>query len=186
MTEREKMLCGEVYDSRDEELIEMYWAAREVQQAFNQNICNRERMLDLCQLLTGVAAGVWIEPPFFFEYGTHIQIGAGSYLNVNCVLQDCGRIQIGEDVLLGPGVQICTASHPVRSSERISADHSYVTSAAPVSIGDKAWIGANVTILGGVSIGKNSVIGAGSIVTKDIPPNVVAHGIPCAIQRENV
>lgn len=183
MTEREKMLSGDSYRSRDEELIEMYWRAREVLHAFNGSIHDRNRMETLRALLKRVAPDVWIEPPFYCEYGEHIQIGSGSYLNVNCFLQDCASITIGESVLIGPGVQVCTASHPVQGSERVAGDRTYVTSAQPVHIGDRVWIGANVSVLGGVSIGDDAVIGAGSVVTGDIPPGVVAYGVPCRVQR---
>ena len=183
MTEREKMLHGLCYDSRDSELIAMYWRAREVLQVFNGRIDDRSRMAGLRALLVGVESDVWIEPPFFCEYGAHIQIGSGSYLNVNCFLQDCANIKIGRNVLIGPGVQICTASHPLKSSERIADGNSYVTSARPVNIGDRVWIGANVCVLGGVTIGDDAVIGSGSVVTRDIPPGVVAYGIPCRPQQ---
>ena len=186
MTEREKMLHGYCYDSRDDELIAMYWRAREVLQEFNGRIHDRNRMNGLRTLLDGVASDVWIEPPFFCEYGVHIQIGSGTYLNVNCFLQDCANITIGRNVLIGPGSQICTASHPLRSSERIVDGTSYVTSAKPVSIGDRVWIGANVSVLGGVTIGDDAVIGSGSIVTRDIPSGVVAYGVPCRPQKVNV
>lgn len=176
------MLHGDCYHSRDEELIAMYWRARDVLQAFNGNIHDRNRMNVLRTLLDGVGSDVWIEPPFFCEYGVHITIGSGTYLNVNCFLQDCAEINLGKNVLVGPGVQICTASHPLKSSERIIDGSTYVTSAKPVNIGDRVWIGANVTILGGVTIGDDAVIGSGSVVTRDIPAGVVAYGVPCRPQ----
>lgn len=177
------MLHGHCYDSRDDELIAMYWRAREVLQAFNGRIDDRNRMTGLRSLLVGVESDVWIEPPFFCEYGAHIEIGSGSYLNVNCFLQDSANISIGRNVLVGPGVQICTASHPLKSSERIVDGFSYVTSAKPVKIGDRVWIGANVSVLGGVTIGDDVVIGSGSVVTRDIPSGVVAYGVPCKPQQ---
>lgn len=182
MTEREKMLNGHCYDSRDDELIRMYWRAREVLQNFNVNIHDRNRMNGLRTLLQGVESDTWIEPPFFCEYGVNIQIGSGTYLNINCFLQDCATIQIGKNVLIGPGVQICTASHPLNSEDRIVNGNSYVTSANPVTIGDRVWIGANVTVLGGVTIGDDTVIGSGSVVTRDMPSGVLAYGVPCRVQ----
>lgn len=185
MTEREKMLAGHYYDSRDDELIAMYWRVREVLQKFNVNIQDRSRMNGLRTLLEGVEPDVWIEPPFYCEYGVNIRISSGSYLNVNCFLQDCAYIKIGKNVLLGPGVQICTASHPLNSSDRIVDAASYVTYARPVTIGDRVWIGANVTVLGGITIGDDTVIGSGSIVIRDIPSGVVAYGVPCRPQQTN-
>jgi maltose O-acetyltransferase len=184
MTERERMLSGKEYNSRDEELISLYWSARVVLEVFNSRLSDRDRMARICEAWPQIAGDAWIEAPFFCEYGVNISIGAGAYLNVNCFLQDCATIEIGESCLIGPGVQICTASHPLERGRRIqrreaTSGAAYVTSAKPVRIGNDCWIGAGTVVLGGITIGDGAVIGAGSVVTKDIPANTVAFGAPC-------
>jgi maltose O-acetyltransferase len=188
MTEREKMLGGLPYNTRDAELISMYWKARETLHAFTRAMPSPDRMQTLRGLLGEVAPDVWIEPPFFCEYGPHIRIGARTYININCFFQDNAAIEIGSDTLIGPGVQVCCASHPVDADERVVAAPApggapYVTSSAPVKIGKRVWIGGNVTILGGVTIGDDCVIGAGSVVTKNIPAGSIAYGVPCRVQE---
>ncbi len=187
MTERKKMLAGHPYNSRDPELIALYWKAREALHAFQQAIASPDRMEILRGLLGEMAEGVWIEPPFFCEYGPHIRIGARTYVNVNCFFQDNAEIEVGGDCLIGPGVQVCCASHPVAADARVVArpaagEAPYVTSSKPVKIGNRVWIGGHVTILGGVTIGDDCVIGAGSVVTKDIPAGSLAYGVPCRVQ----
>lgn len=188
MTEKEKMLSGKTYNSRDPELLALYWRARKVLHEFNQSGPRSDRMTIFRGLIPDTADGVWVEPPFFCEYGENIQIGSGTYININCFLQDCGRIAIGDNALIGPGVQICTASHPVDSRQRVvknaaEGEPHYVTSAQSVELGDRVWIGAGVTIVGGVAIGDDVVIGAGSVVTESIPSGTVAHGVPCRVAK---
>ena len=130
--------------------------------------------------MLGQAEGIWVEPPFYFCYGTHIFVGKGTYINFNCSFIDDGRITVGEGVLLGPSVTIATVGHPICPELR-GRGYMYT---APVTIEDNVWIGANVTICPGVTVGKNSVIGAGSVVTKDIPADTVAVGNPCRVLRE--
>lgn len=190
MTEREKMLQGLPYNSRDPELIALYWRAKEIMHDFNASRPNIERMKHFHQLVPQCGEQVWVEPPFFCEYGSHIRIGKGSYININCFFQDCGLITVGNHALIGPGVQFCTATHPTDSRERIRTDEhsgesSYITSTAPISIGHRVWIGANATILGGVVIGDDCVIGAGSVVTRSIPAGSIAHGVPCRVVRSS-
>lgn len=188
MTEREKMLAGRNYDPRDPELLELYWEARSGLKQFSEAVACKDRMKLLQAFMPGLADDAWIEPPFSCEYGKHITIGARSYLNVDCFLQDCGRIGIGEDVLIGPGTRLCTASHPLEASERVlppshSAQAPYVTSAAPITIENRVWLGASVTVLGGVTIGEGSVVGAGSVVTRDVPAGTVVAGVPAKVIR---
>lgn len=186
MTEKEKMLRGEPYDSRDPELIALYHRARKLLKAFNaldsDEMAERDRLLT--ELLAGKGQGVWIEAPFFCDYGAHISIGRNTFVNVNCMLLDDNFITIGENGLLAPYVQIYTALHPLKASERIIQTGDgmrYRTSSKPVHIGDNVWIGGNTVILPGVRIGHNVTIGAGSVVTKDIPDNVLAYGNPCRV-----
>lgn len=153
--------------------------AKKLQMKFNnsdpENV--QERMKLLAQIL-GTSPMAWIEPPFYFCYGTHIKLGKGCYINVNCNFIDDGAIRIGDRVMFGPAVTIATVGHPINPELR---EYMYCD---PVTIGNNCWIGAGSIICPGVTIGENTVIGAGSVVTKDIPANVVAAGNPCRVIRE--
>ena len=188
MTEKEKMLQGDHYDSRDPELLRMYHTARKLLKEYNlldsERIQERERLLT--ELFAYKGKEVWIEAPFFCDYGQHISIGEHTFVNSNCIFLDNNRISIGKNGLIAPFVQIYTAGHPLSASERIiktEAGYRYRTAAKPVSIGDNVWIGGNSIIFPGVTIGNNVTIGAGSVVTKDIPNDVLAFGNPCKIQQ---
>ena len=135
-----------------------------------------------CIARTGIKhkENIYFEPPFHCEYGNHIEVGENFYANVNCIMLDVGKITIGDNVLFGPNVSIYTAGHPIHPESRNSA-YEY---GIPVTIGSNVWIGGSCVILPGVSIGNNVVIGAGSVVTKDIPDNVCAAGNPCRVIRE--
>ncbi|SHI81284.1 maltose O-acetyltransferase [Rubritalea squalenifaciens DSM 18772] len=190
MTEREKMLRGESYNSRDAELLELYWQSRQVIQDFNAAIAEKDRMRYLEPCLHELGAGVWVEAPFHCEYGAHISIGERTYVGAQCFFQDSNWIKIGCDGLIGAGLRICCADHPVSSGERVlkevaEGQASYVTSSKPVTIGDRVWIGASVTIIGGVTIGDDCVIGAGSVVTRDIPSGSTAYGVPCRVSGKS-
>lgn len=136
----------------------------------------------LCLNKAGIQHGenVYFEPPFHCEYGKHIVVGENFYANTGCVMLDVGKITIGKNVLFGPNVSIYTAGHPIHYDSRNSG-YEY---GIPVVIGDNVWIGGSCVILPGVKIGNNAVIGAGSVVTKDIPDNVCAAGNPCKVIRE--
>ncbi len=192
MSEREKMLNGEIYNSRDPELIALYHKARKLMQMYNtlssEESKTRERILT--DLLAFKGKGVWIEAPFYCDYGAHISVGANSFINMNCLLLDDNYITIGKNALLGPSVQIYTANHPLKASERIvespnedTNTATYLTYSQPVTIGDNVWIGGNTVIMPGVTIGNNVTIGAASLVTKDIPDHVLAFGNPCRVIR---
>lgn len=188
MTEREKLLRGEVYNSRDEELIAMYHRARGLTKqlaALDSSQAEEKKNL-LCELFAAWGDESWIELPFWCDYGQHISIGKNCFINVNAVFLDCNTITIGDNTLIGPNVQIYTPSHPLKASERFSGnpDFPFKTSAKPVVIGSNVWIGGNVVILPGVTIGDDTTIGAGSVVTGDIPANVLALGQPCRVIRE--
>lgn len=191
-TQRERMLAGELYDSRDAELLALAHRARALTAAYNASASTdgpgRRALLE--QLFGDVREEVWIEPPFFCDYGAHVRIGARTFVNVNAVFLDSAPITIGADVLIGPGVQLLTAQHPLSAGERIVADRAresgtapYRTSAAPIVIDDGVWLGAAAIVLPGVTIGVGTTIGAGSVVTHDIPAGVVAIGHPCAVVR---
>jgi maltose O-acetyltransferase len=134
----------------------------------------------LGELLGGVGKSVEIEPPFFCDYGSNIYLGENFYANFNCVILDPAEVRIGDNVFLGPGVHLYTAYHPLDPTERNSG----YESAKPIWIGNSVWIGGGAIIQPGVRIGENVTIGAGSVVTRDIPSNVVAAGVPCRVIRE--
>ena len=186
------MLAGEPYNSRDPELLALAHRARALLATFaalpSTDTDARHRVL--ADLLGSVGDGVWIEPPFFCDYGAHVTIGSGTFVNVNCVFLDSAAIRIGADVLIAPGVQLLTVTHPLAAAERIVAPSErsagtapYRTYARPITVGDGAWLGAGAIVLPGVTIGANAVIGAGSVVTSDIPPDCLALGQPCRVQR---
>ncbi len=189
MTEKEKMLNGDFYNSRDPELITMYHKARKLLKVYNnldsELIAERDRILN--ELFEFKGEGIWIEAPFYCDYGENISIGQNSFINTNCMFLDNHKISIGKNGLIGPYVQIYTASHPLKASERIienGNESRYLTSAIRVKIGDNVWIGGNSVIFPGVTIGDNVTIGAGSVVTKNIPDNVLALGNPCKVMKE--
>ena len=131
------------------------------------------------ELLGSVGEGCYLEPPFRCDYGSNISLGDRVYANFNLVILDCARVEIGNDVLIGPNVGIYTAGHPVDPGLRQEC----LEFALPIAIEDGVWIGGHVAVAPGVRIGRNSVIGAGSVVTRDIPPGVVAAGNPCRVLR---
>ena len=183
------MLAGEPYSSRDPELLEQYHRCRSLLRAFHaldsRDLEARHRILG--GLFRHLGEGAWIEAPFSCEYGRYISIGSHSFVNVNCVFADNHHITIGSHTLIGPAVQIYTASHPLPPAERIPPPGSpapYVTTARPVSIGDRCWIGGGAILLPGVTIGDGTTVGAGSVVTRPLPPNTVAAGNPCRILRQ--
>lgn len=189
MNEKEKMLNGEHYNSRDSELIKTYHKARKLLKKYNNldSELTQERAQILSDLFEFKGTDVWIETPFFCDYGENISIGENTFINTNCIFLDNNKITIGKNGLIAPYVQIYTASHPIKASDRIlENEHNsrYITFSKSVTIGDNVWIGGNSVILPGVTIGNNVTIGAGSVVTKNIPDNVLALGNPCRIVKK--
>jgi maltose O-acetyltransferase len=182
MSEKEKMLAGELYWAYDEELVQMRLRARELTLSFNNSgpaeIPLRTEILK--QLFGQVVGNIYIEPTFRCDYGSFIYAGENLYMNFGCVILDCAPVHFGNNILLGPNVQIYAASHPLDPAERLTGKEL----AFPVTIGDNVWIGGGAIICAGVSIGANTTIGAGSVVIKDIPANVLAAGNPCRVIRE--
>nr|WP_282446830.1 sugar O-acetyltransferase [Aromatoleum aromaticum] len=129
--------------------------------------------------LFGRETDAWVQPPFFCDYGTNIFLGVKVFFNFNCVVLDVAPVTIGSNVLFGPSVQICTATHPISAAERRTG----LESAKPITIGSDVWVGGGAIICPGVNIGDRAVIGAGSVVTRDIPSDVVAAGNPARIIR---
>src|SRR5262249_41892442 len=179
-TELEKMLAGELYDPLDPELV-----------------CARNRARDLCQDLNATREGdqqtrrriltelcgrggesVWMQPPFFCDYGSNIHLGERVFFNFNCVVLDVCRVDVGDYTLFGPAVQIYTATHPMNAELRRRQEF-----ARPITIGSDVWVGGGAVICAGVTIGSRAVIGAGSVVTRDIPEGVFAAGNPCRVIR---
>lgn len=180
-SEKKKMLDGDLYDASDPELVALRCRARRLARTFNgtdpENRLELTRLLG--ELLGSVGERVWIEPPFFCDYGNHISLGRGVFMNVNCVILDCNHVRIGDQTQIGPNVTITAATHPLDAKERAKGPEL----AHPVVIGNMVWIGAGAIIGPGVTIGDETTIGAGSVVTKDVPARVVAAGNPCRIIR---
>ncbi len=176
-----KMLAGELYRAYDTELMAARRRARRLTRLYNQTTEEEsERRLQLLAELFGrIGAGVEIEPPFACDYGANIHAGEMLYLNFGCVLLDCARVDIGDNVQIGPGVHIYTAHHPTDPAVRVSG----LELATPVRIGNRVWIGGGTIICPGVTIGDDTTIGAGSVVVKDVPAGVIAVGNPCRVLR---
>ncbi|HLN62366.1 MAG TPA: sugar O-acetyltransferase [Symbiobacteriaceae bacterium] len=176
------MLAGDIYDTLDPELTTMRRRARRLTRAFNESTEEEgeRRAAILRELFASVGDSVGIEPPFRCDYGSHISIGMGTFINFDCVILDCHRVTIGERVLVGPRVQIYAATHPMEWQERIKGP----MMGAPVTIGDHVWIGGGSIICPGVTIGENAVIAAGSVVVHDVPANVLVGGNPARVIRE--
>ena len=180
-TEKEKMLAGELYDPLDHQLSSERRRARLLLKALNDTLDDHseERARLIKELIPSTGTGAWIEPPFFCDYGSNIILGDSVFLNFNCVVLDVAAVRIGSRVLLGPAVQIYTATHPLRAEDRRMG----LESGRAIEIGDDVWIGGAAIICPGVTIGNRSVIGAGSVVTKDIPDDVFAAGNPCRVLK---
>jgi Acetyltransferase (isoleucine patch superfamily) len=181
MTEKEKMISGEYYSSFDKELEKDREFAKDLCFKFNNlppsNRIERSNIIN--ELLENVGKEILMESSFYCDYGYNISIGNNFYSNHNLVILDCAKVKIGNNVLIAPNVGIYTAEHPIDAQDRISG----LEYAKPIIIGNNVWIGANTCILGGTTIGDNTVIGAGSVVTKDIPANVLALGNPCTVVK---
>jgi maltose O-acetyltransferase len=181
-TEKEKMLAGELYNALDKELSEERVKARLLIKALNDTREDEtgERNRILKELLPNASEGLWLQPPFYCDYGYNITLGKNVFFNFNCVILDVAPVIIGSRTLFGPNVQIYTATHPVNYKERSSG----LEFAKPITIGEDVWVGGSAVICPGVKIGDRSVIGAGSVVTRDIPDDVFAAGNPCRVIRE--
>lgn len=183
MTEKEKMLAGMIYDSGDEDILKEQAGFVKYMKEYNTLGMDDEARIEelLPMMFADVGDECFIQPPFYANWGGHhVHLGSGVYANFNLTLVDDGNIYIGNNTMIGPNVTIATAGHPILPELRNDALQFNVD----VHIGKRVWIGAGVIILPGVTIGDNTVIGAGAVVTKDIPANVVAVGNPCRVLRE--
>lgn len=178
-TEKQKMLNGELYNAADPELCRERLNARELTRLFNHSLeTDKNQRTELLKKLFGsTGENIYIEPTFRCDYGYNIHVGQNFYANFDCVFLDVCEIRIGDNCLIAPGVHIYTATHPLNTKERISG----AEYGEPVNIGDNVWIGGRAVINPGVNIGNNVVIASGSVVTKDVPDNVVIGGNPARI-----
>jgi maltose O-acetyltransferase len=178
-TEKEKMLAGELYNALDPQLTNERLQARLLIQALNNTREDQpeERGRILKELIPQAGKGLWLQPPFFCDYGSNMIVGENVFFNFNCVVLDVTFVTIGDRTLFGPSVQIYTATHPMNHTDRASG----LEYAKPITIGSDVWVGGSAVICPGITIGDRSVIGAGSVVTKDIPADVFAAGNPCKV-----
>ena len=185
------MLAGELYDPADEELVGLREKAAALTAAYNrlgrEEGERREKILD--QLVPNRGAGCYMRGPIYFDYGLFITVGKNFFANWNFTVLDCAPVSIGDDVFIGPNCTLAAAVHPLHPDDRRSwmradgSSHDYEYG-RPIVIEDDCWLGSNVVVCGGVTIGRGSVIGAGSVVVRDIPPHSLAVGNPCRVVRQ--
>lgn len=183
LTEKEKCEMGMLYDANyDRELLDERAKCKEICYEYNRLPpgCAKEREELMRKLLGRCGREFIIEQPFYCDYGYNIEIGESFYANVNCVILDGAKVKFGDNVFIAPNCGFYTAGHPLDVKQRNSG----LEYARPITVGNSVWIGANVSVLPGVTIGDNSVIGAGSVVTKDVPANTLAFGNPCRVVRK--
>lgn len=180
-SEKEKWLAGEYFNPLDPELCAARSRARRLTKALNDSADDEAglREMLLAELLPRAAGRVWIEPPFHCDYGSNIECGERVFFNFDCVVLDVGPVRIGSRVLFGPGVHLYTVTHPMDAAERAGG----LEVGRAVEIGDDVWVGGGSIVCPGVRIGARSVIGAGSVVTRDVPDGVFAAGNPCRVIR---
>jgi maltose O-acetyltransferase len=181
-SEKEKMLSGELYDADDPELVAERERARELTRQYNRTTPDEpeERRRVLEELLGSLGDDCHVEPPFRCDYGYNVHLGESFYANFDCVILDVCRVAIGQNCMLGPGVHIYTATHPLDADERIEGPEY----GEPVTIGDNVWIGGQAVVNPGVSVGDNAVIASGAVVTDDVPDDVVVQGNPATVVKE--
>lgn len=183
MTQKERMERGMLYDPGDKEIMDEQFPYLDLLAEFNAlRSSETEKRGELMKkMFASCGENCYIQPPFYANWsGHHIHMGKNVYANFNLTVVDDGEVYIGDYVMIGPNVTIATAGHPVQPELRRRA----IQYNLPVRIGNNVWLGAGVIVLPGVTIGDDSVIGAGSVVTKDVPPGVVAVGNPCRVLRE--
>ncbi len=183
-TEKDKMLAGELYFASDPELVSERLHARQLTKQLNDSNPDETALREsiLLKLIGEKGKNFWIEPPFYCDYGYNIKAGDDVFFNFNCVVLDVTPVTLGSRVLIAPNVQFYAATHPTDFKER----GSLAEFGKPITIGDDVWIGGSSVICPGVTIGSRAIIGAGSVVTKDIPEDVIAAGNPCKVIRKLV
>lgn len=183
MTEKEKMLSGQMYDANyNEDLMKERLQAKDLCYEFNHlKPSDLERKTEIIRKLLGsTQQKFWIEQPFWCDYGYNTEIGENFYANHNLVLLDGNKVKFGDNVFIGPNCGFYTAGHPLDAEQRNQG----LEYAKPIEVGDNVWFGGNVVVLPGVKIGSDCVIGAGSVVTKDILEGSLAYGNPCRVVRK--
>lgn len=179
-SERDKMLAGQLYDPLDSELVRMRERARELCRQLNTapETDQETRRTIVRELFGSGGDTVWMQPPFYCDYGSNIHLGERVFFNFNCIVLDVCEVRIGDFTFFGPAVQIYTATHPMNAKLRRTQEF-----AKPITIGSDVWVGGGAILCPGVQIGAATVIGAGSVVTRNIPDNVFAAGNPCRVIR---
>lgn len=192
ISELDKCMASEIYDCHDKIFLDMKEKARHLVLEYNAlDYANKARKTQvLKELFGGIGENASVRSPFLCDHGCNIYLGNNVSVNMNCTFIDCNKIIIGDNVLIGPNVQLYTAAHPVELAQRLTPDwdassgeYFCRTYSKPITIEDGCWLGGGVIVLPGVTIGRGSVIGAGSVVTRDIPNNVIAFGNPCRVAR---
>lgn len=181
MTEKEKMLAGELYNANDPELQRDRLACKDLCYEYNSlrpsDLAGQQALA--ARLLGKAGEGCYLTAPFWCDYGYNISVGKNFYTNHNCVILDCAQVTFGDNVFIAPDCGFYTATHPIDAETR----NTMLEYALPITVGDDVWFGGGVRVMPGVTIGSNVVIGAGSVVTKDIPSGVIAAGNPCRVLR---
>lgn len=182
MTEWEKMLAGQMYNDFDDDLFQRRIKAKKLFKAYNKTEDEEQekRREILSALLKHTGSNLWIEPEFRCEFGENISMGSHVYINFGCIILDCAQVTIGDHALFGPNIGIYPLKHAIDAEERMYGG----CISQPVHIGQRVWLGGDVKIFSGVSVGNDSIVGAGSIVTRDIPSGVIAGGNPCRVIRK--
>ena len=179
-TELQKMLSGELYRANDPELVRARRRCRELLLRIDVEAGDGERHTLFRELLEAFGESSFIQPPFRCDYGSYIHVGERVFVNFNCTILDCGRVTIGDGVQIASGVQLLAADHPREPELRAAG----LELGRPVAIEDNVWIGAGAIVCPGVTVGRDSIVGAGSVVTRDVPAGVMAAGNPCRVIRE--
>lgn len=182
MTEWKKLQNGQMYNDFDDDLFQRRIAAKKLFRKYNKTEDEEVELRNqiMHDLFKYVGKDVWIEPDFRCEFGKNIVIEDNVYINFGCVILDCAEVTIGANTLLGPNIGLYPVNHAIDAEERIHGG----CIGKPIHIGKNVWFGGDVKVLAGVTIGDNTIIGTGSIVTKDIPANVIAVGNPCKVIRQ--
>ena len=179
-TNKEKMLAGERYNCLDPDLNVERQEVKKALRLYNQVETLSERQAVLQNILGKFGQNSIIEPPFRCVYGQNIEIGDNVFLNFQCVILDCNKVQIDDHTMIGPNVQIYTAAHDLQAETRIQGWEV----AKPIEIAERVWIGGGAILLPGVKIGRNAVVGAGAVVSRDVPANTIVVGNPATVIRE--
>lgn len=178
LTEKQKMLAGQIYFPSDKTLQQERAQAKKLCQQFNRcDLDDRKSARRIIKTLLGQTGGAWIEPDFYCDYGYNIVTGKNFYANHGLVILDAAPVSFGDDVMVGPGVLISTATHPLDPEQRKKG----LETARPTNVGNNVWVGMGAKILEGVNIGDNAVIGAGAVVNKDVPARAVVAGVPAKV-----